>query len=464
MNHVVIVGGGPAGLTAAHFFSNARYRVTLIDAAETLGGCHRVIRDPNGLFAEHAPRVYSDSYVNTMAVMRDMGMEWHDFFTQYDFTITSIASRGAFSHLGARELFVLALAFVMLLLGFSDTLHSWSVMEVGDKFGFSEDAMDYLDRVCRLTDGAPSSRYSLWQFLQLVNQQLLHKLYQPTAPTDQGLFKVWETNLRQRGVDIHKSRRVTHIDPHNQTVYAGTRSWRYTQCILAIPPASAMSILGARDAFPNMTPEWVVETDYLPYISMSLHYTQLPESVTKTHGFPETEWALVFVAVSEYWDTKHHGVLSVTITRPNVVSSNLGKSAQQCDNAKEIIDEVVLQLQLPQPENAFLTPGTRRVNNTWHLPDTAYVASANTQTLSFSSPTHPESLFTLGTHNGKSWYQFTTMEAAVENAMCLCRHIIGDDKVISSSRAWSVRDVAGIFLVLFLSYGALMWVKSFDKW
>jgi len=449
MNNVVIIGGGPAGLTAAYFFSKAGHQVTLIDAGETLGGCHRVIRNSNGLFAEHAPRVYSDSYVNTIAVMRDMGMAWDEYFTEYDFSITSIASRGAFGHLGVREVIVLAFAFVLLLLGFSGTLQSWSVADVGDKFGFSEGAKDYLDRVCRLTDGAPADRYSLWQFLQLVNQQMVHTLYQPRVPTDQGLFKVWETVLESHGVKIHKNTRVTGIDPESLTVHNGAQSWNYTHCILAIPPASAMAIQGVHDAFPNMTPDWIMETDYLPYISMSFHYSELPESVTKTHGFPETEWAVVYIAVSEYWDNKQPGVLSVTISRPDAVSSYIGKSAQQCDSAQEIIDEVVRQLNIPQPLEAFLTPGTTRMDNTWHLPDTAYVAAASTKPLPFHSPTHPDSLFTLGTHNGKSWYQFTAMEAAVENALHLCQSQNVTDK-LTPTRAWSVRSVVSVVILMMI--------------
>ena len=454
MHNVTIIGGGPAGLTAAYFFAKAGHQVTLVDAGDTLGGCHRVIRNSNGLFAEHAPRVYSDSYVNTVAVMRDMGMEWDDFFTQYDFTITNIASRGAFSHLGIRDVIVLGFAFLLLLLGFSTTLQSWSVAEVGDTFGFSTDAKDYLDRVCRLTDGAPADRYSLWQFLQLVNQQMFHQLYQPRMPTDEGLFKVWETVLRSQGVEVNKSTKVTHIDPNSQTVYTETKSWKYTKCILAIPPASAMAIHGVRDAFSNMTNDWVMETDYLPYISMSFHYTELPKGVTKTHGFPETEWAIVYVAVSEYWDNKQPGVLSVTITRTNTVSSFLKKSAQQCDTAQEIIDEVVRQLNVPKPLEAFMTPGTARVNDMWHLPDTAYVAATRTKTIPFHSPTYPESLFTLGTHNGKSWYQFTAMEAAVENALHLCKqHGIA---VVQPTHAWSVRSALFVLIILIIFAGALM--------
>jgi len=35
---------------------------------------------------------------------------------------------------------------------------------------FSLKAFDYFDRLCRLTDGAASERYTLYEFLQLINQ------------------------------------------------------------------------------------------------------------------------------------------------------------------------------------------------------------------------------------------------------------------------------------------------------
>lgn len=269
---------------------------------------------------------------------------------------------------------------------------------------------------------------------------------------------------------MHTGTRVTAVDPDARTVTAGGTTWRYRQCILAIPPAAALAIPGVTTggrqspagapAFPAMTAAWTAATDYAPYISLALHFAQpLPAGVTATHGFPDTEWAIAYVPVSKYWDAPGPGVLSVTVTRPGARSSVLGKSAQQCDAADELIAEVVRQLSaalpLPEPVAAFLTPGTVRhpSGGAWVQPDNAYVAAARTAPVPFASATHPDSLFTVGTHTGASWYDFTSMESAVENALWLCRALGADTPRPTS--AWTVRGVLAVAVAVALLLLAL---------
>lgn len=453
---MVVVGGGPAGLTAAYYLGRAGHTVALLDAHDELGGCHRVMRSPAGLFAEHAPRVYSDSYVNAAAVLRDLGLQWRDVFREYPFRITTIAARGASGHLGARELAVLAAAFLLLLLpGGEAALAAWSVADVAATFRFSPAAADYLDRVCRLTDGAGADRYSLLQFLRLVDQQALHTLYQPRAPTDRGLFKDWAARL-PRTCTVHRRARVTALDADARTVTAAVpgaapTTWVYKRCILAVPPAAVLAIQGAAAAFPAMTEAWVAATRYLPYISAALHFdAPLPPAVTAVHGFPATPWAIAYVAVSAYWDGGGPGVLSVSVTRPDAVSPVTGKSAQQCDTEAEVVAEVIRQLSetlpLPPVRAAFLTPGTARVAGAWVAPDAAYIAAAGTAPVAFASPTHPDSLFTVGAHTGRSWYGFNAMESAIENALQLSRAL--GTPAPAPTRPWTVRGLVALALAV----------------
>ena len=83
----VIIGGGPTGLTVAYYLNKMGKKCCLIDMNESLGGCHRVKR-VNGLFTEHGPRIYSDTYVNFMKMMKEWGYKFQDLYTEYNFQIS----------------------------------------------------------------------------------------------------------------------------------------------------------------------------------------------------------------------------------------------------------------------------------------------------------------------------------------------------------------------------------------
>ena len=76
---------------------------------------------------------------------------------------------------------------------------------------FSKDSITMIDSMCRLTDGADISKYTLNEFLQLANQQLFYKIYQPKLPTDVGLFKIWKDYLESKGVEFMLNSKVENV-------------------------------------------------------------------------------------------------------------------------------------------------------------------------------------------------------------------------------------------------------------
>ena len=203
MNYdIVIVGGGPSGLALAQCCSFIGKKVLIIEKENDIGGCHRVRRIKSGdefLFNEHGPRVYSSTYKVFITLLKKMDLDFYDLFVQYKFNITTIGKESIWTALTFGELFMLFSDFIALLIN-DNYGKDISMKEHLINLEFSEKSKDMIDRICRLTDGANSSNYTLHQFLQLLNQQFFYGLYQPNEPNDIGLFKKWREYLERNGV------------------------------------------------------------------------------------------------------------------------------------------------------------------------------------------------------------------------------------------------------------------------
>ena len=175
----IIVGTGPTGLSLAWYLSQENKNVLLIDSQNSIGGCHRVER-VTGLLTEHGPRVYSDVYLTFIDLLKEMNLDFYDLFTPYSFSISNIGNK-SYLNFAFYEIFSFIISFVKLTFN-SEYGVNISMKEFMEKNSFTDETKEYIERLCRLTDGAQTNRYTLFQFLQLINNQALYKLYQPTLP------------------------------------------------------------------------------------------------------------------------------------------------------------------------------------------------------------------------------------------------------------------------------------------
>ena len=196
----IIVGGGPSGMTLAWIFGSNNKKVLLIEQEAVLGGCHRVHR-VDGYFSEHGPRIYSNSYVMFIKLLQNMEIDFFHIFNEVKlidsknkskktkFNITKINNKtiGSFNFNEKKALFI---AFLKLIINL-DYGKDISLKKFVDDNNFSVEAKDYMDKFCRLTDGAAMENYTLFQFLQILNQEFFHKIYQPKVPNDKGLILLW---------------------------------------------------------------------------------------------------------------------------------------------------------------------------------------------------------------------------------------------------------------------------------
>jgi hypothetical protein len=431
----VIIGGGPTGLTIAYYLNKYGKKCILIDKNNDIGGCHRVNRIDD-LFVEHGPRVYSDAYVNFRQLLKEWNYNFYDLFVKYDFQISNIGGK-SIQRLNIREITLFILQFIKLILG-NDNSKFISVKEFLDKNNFSDISKDYLDRVCRLTDGAGSDRTSLFQFLQLINQNSFYNLYQPSKPNDKLLFKIWKEklinvpiylNTTVSKINISYKDNQKYIDSITLKMNNGSFDLKAKQYIFCIPPKPYYDLVYPLLNYnENLKLKEVVHNNsYINDIPIIFHWNK-KINLNKIWGLSESDWGIAFIVLSNYMnfeDDRSQTVISTCITRIDSISKYTNKTANQTNDKYKLIDEVFRQLKLsypdlPSPTYSMLNQGVYRFNNQWIETDTAFVSTKFQQYINdnqFISLKDINNLNYVGTHNGNSNYYFTTLESAVQNAL-----------------------------------------------
>jgi len=430
-----IIGAGPTGLTIAYYLNKYGKKCILIDKNDDIGGCHRVNRVDN-LFVEHGPRVYSDAYVNFRQLLKEWNYNFYDLFIKYDFQISNIGGK-SIQRLNNKEITLFILEFIKLILGNYNSKFI-SVKDFLDKNKFSDNAKDYLDRVCRLTDGAGSDRTSLFQFLQLINQNSFYNLYQPSKPNDKLLFKIWKEKLNDipiylntlvSKINISNKDNEKFIDSITLKINNGSFDLKAKKYIFCIPPKPYYDLVYPLLNYDeNLKLKHIVNNNsYINDIPIIFHWNK-KINLNKIWGLSESDWGIAFIVLSNYMnfeDNRSQTVISTCITRIDSISKYTNKTANQTNDKYQLVDEVFRQLKLSYPDlppatYSILNPGVYRFNNQWIETDTAFVSTKFQEYINnnqFLSLKNINNLNYVGTHNGNSNYYFTTLESALQNAL-----------------------------------------------
>lgn len=427
MYDYVIVGAGPAGLAFAQIACK-KSKVLVIESNSQIGGAHRVERVDN-MFSEHGPRIYSTTYIVMKQLFTECGINFQDIFTKSKFTISTIGSQ-SLENFTIREMMWLSYAFILPT--------DISMQEFTHHHDFSARACDYINRLCRLTDGAGSDRYSVKKFVQLINQQSLHTILQPKLPTDQGFIKLWRDKLVEQGVVFKTQTQVVRLNSQLDEISSCTCKNQANQefdilgknWILAIPPRNLLELLQSSQiprAFGDHLVEFSKLTDYNDTISVVFHWNHNVD-VPRIYGFPTSDWKIAFIILTDYMDfneSRSKFVVSTVITDVDAISSSTKLTARQ-SNPQQLINEITRQISsvIPAPPatNIIISPQNQYVAGKWQHHTTAYINVPNTPYIPFSSMKF-KNLSSLGTHNGASKYAFTSFESAVSNSVALASHL-----------------------------------------
>lgn len=482
---IICIGGGPSGLALAHYCSNidVNKKILIIEKEDDIGGCHRVRRVPvkynnsiQNVFTEHGPRIYSSTYKVFSKLLDDLGLQFTDIFTPYNFSISTIGGDTIWKVLSYTELMYLVISFLHLTFDYNYGMDT-SMFEFMIKNNFKKDSIDMIDRLCRLTDGASSQNYTLHEFLQLFNQQALYTLYQPKYPQDTVLFKKWHRYLISKNVDFMLNTNVKRLIEKNGNINSViTTSGKQIlgkTIILAIPPINMVNILensdqSIKNAFGDFETlkQWAIKTRYIEYLSMTFHWDTIL-TLNKIYGFPKTEWGVAFIVLTDYMhfdEPVSKTVISLAVTITDQNSSRINKLPNECSK-NELIQEVFYQLtlafpNLPQPTLSLLSPGVIYKNNQWISTDTAFISTSQQPFLDSSSKTI-NNLYNLGTHNGNHLYKFTSLESAVTNGLSLAIKLYPDIKTkYTITSTIQLTDIIRIIIIILLIYFILFWINN----
>jgi hypothetical protein len=521
---LVIVGAGPAGLALAHTSSSLYRRILIIDKETEIGGCHRVKRNADGLFTEHGPRIYMSLYYNFFNLMEEMGLKRDDVFVQYKYSFLDIANSKILPHYTFYELMIFTLTYLMFVID-DDYGKDVSLYEYLRGYGFSLKVIDIFDRMCRFTDGGNVYTYSLNKILKITDNLPLLKIYQPKAPLDILLFSTWKRFLSNRGVDFMLGFSIIDYDIQNNSVETVTLSnsekIRCGKLVFAVPPVALMNIIKyegeLRNAFGNYNDieRWAEKNKYIDYISITYHFKE-DKHLPIINGLTfDTDWGIILINLSDYMDNidnvdnadiidnagiidnmgdsrdsrysyegseageadeasealyiakGHPTVLSVAISICDKNSRVTYKKANE-SSVDELIKEVFRQIKesvfhdLTDDYNAIINPNNYYdpVKNKWACKDNAYFNVYSEKYIPFNSGIN--NLYNLGTHNGKSYISYTTIESAVSNAIYLACELYPE--VVSKYSIY--RGITGkniIMVIIIIMTGFLFYFLAYNR-
>jgi hypothetical protein len=451
MYDYVIIGGGPTGITMAWYLSKLNKKVIILEKEMSLGGCHRVKRQES-YFSEHGPRIYMNNSNTFKAMLRDMNIDFNKIFTPYKFNLVSIGG-GSIKYFTMREILLLVMHFLII----NNQQKKVTLKEFLSKNRFTKSAIWYIDRLARLTDGGGIDRTTVYQFLQLVNQNGLYSAQQPILPNDKLLFKMINKQLIKNRVDVMFNCKILNIIKDKNHIFKLMTNHSIIEgkkYILCMPPKSISNFIintPLRDAFSHKFYEWAHKTDYDPYISLTFHWNKNLK-LKPIWGFPKTDWGIAFIVLSDYMKfNESKTVISAAVTVFDK-SRFINKTPHECDK-NELLKEVFRQIKISYPnllKPSFITFNQNdKVNNKWVNLDTAFLSTINGY-IPFT--TFYKNLFNCGTHNGHSNYIFTSIESATQNAINLVNRLEGQEIKIYSRI--TIRFLLSIILmIIIIIYG-----------
>jgi hypothetical protein len=433
---IYIFGAGPTGLSLAWLLRNEpNKKIVVIEKYKSAGGTWTTRWTDDNLFTQHSPQVLSNSYVNTIQLWEDMGINYKDFTraTKSDWK-TLILNHSSFTD---------KLKFMFGYLKYIFNEKYYNQITVNQYFHniLSVDGMNVINRLCYILDGVPPSIMTMGELYGSFDQNNNSSILEMTKSSDNGFVKLWVDKLKEQGVEFMfnasleklnyvNDKTIAYVSQENDQLYEmkGT-------VLLALDPLSLLKVLNKSDD--TIKSNWGKWDKISNHISKGI-YTSLPVQfhfvegidVDNISGFM-TDWNIACVIIPLM--TTSLQTISCSIMDMNAYSSVLKKQVYECnpDEVKQEAWRQILTNNPNLPKNPIITIG---VDVNWNESyGWSYDISCATRTVlgPLRSRGQIEDLAIIGPLNYRT-FKPTTMEAAVESALRFTGNNVKNHKTLSS--------------------------------